>query len=100
VADEAAYDRVREGVVVFLGTLARHLEPSDPKVCLHRPRKKRQSNARQPFLQLCMSARPRDAVFARAPCPLYTWERATSEQAQAWKVACHALLRCLALPPC
>ena len=30
--DEAAYDRVREGAVIFLGTLARHLEPSGPKV--------------------------------------------------------------------
>ncbi len=30
--DEAAYDHVREGAVVFLGTLARHLEPSGPKV--------------------------------------------------------------------
>ena len=25
------YDTVREGVVVFLGTLARHLPPGDPK---------------------------------------------------------------------
>ncbi len=32
VEDEAGYDRVREGVVIFLGTLARHLAPSDPKV--------------------------------------------------------------------
>jgi hypothetical protein len=32
VEDEASYDRVREGVVIFLGTLARHLAPSDPKV--------------------------------------------------------------------
>ncbi|KAK9840722.1 hypothetical protein WJX81_000165 [Elliptochloris bilobata] len=30
--DEEAYDRVREGAVVFLGTLARHLEPSGAKV--------------------------------------------------------------------
>ncbi|KAK9804294.1 hypothetical protein WJX72_005256 [[Myrmecia] bisecta] len=30
--DEARYDRVREGAVVFLGTLARHLDPKDPKV--------------------------------------------------------------------
>lgn len=30
--DEDTYDRVREGVVVLLGTLARHLPPSDPKV--------------------------------------------------------------------
>ena len=30
--DEEAYDRVREGAVIFLGTLARHLEPSGPKV--------------------------------------------------------------------
>ena len=32
VADEARYDKVREGAVVFLGTLARHLDPSDSKV--------------------------------------------------------------------
>ncbi len=30
--DEETYDRVRTGAVVFLGTLARHLNPSDPKV--------------------------------------------------------------------
>lgn len=30
--DEETYDRVRTGAVVFLGTLARHLPPSDPKV--------------------------------------------------------------------
>lgn len=34
VADEARYDKVREGAIVFLGTLARHLDPSDAKVCL------------------------------------------------------------------
>ena len=33
VADEARYDKVREGAIVFLGTLARHLDPSDAKVC-------------------------------------------------------------------
>ena len=33
---EEAYDRVREGAVIFLGTLARHLEPSGPKVCAFR----------------------------------------------------------------
>ncbi|DBB12167.1 TPA: hypothetical protein ACH3X3_006274 [Trebouxia sp. C0006] len=32
VADEARYDKVREGAIVFLGTLARHLDPSDSKV--------------------------------------------------------------------
>lgn len=32
VADEARYDKVREGAIVFLGTLARHLNPSDAKV--------------------------------------------------------------------
>eukprot|EP00884_Botryococcus_braunii_P017378 jgi/Botrbrau1/4323/Bobra.0232s0015.1 len=32
VEDEETYDRVRTGAVVFLGTLARHLQPSDPKV--------------------------------------------------------------------
>ena len=32
VADEARYDLVRRGAVVFLGTLARHLEPGGPKV--------------------------------------------------------------------
>ena len=32
VADEARYDKVREGAIVFLGTLARHLDPSDAKV--------------------------------------------------------------------
>ena len=30
--DEAGYDHVREGVVVLLGTLARHLPPGDAKV--------------------------------------------------------------------
>ncbi|GAX75317.1 hypothetical protein CEUSTIGMA_g2762.t1 [Chlamydomonas eustigma] len=29
--DEARYDVVREGVVVYLGTLGRHLPPADPK---------------------------------------------------------------------
>ena len=33
-ADEDTYDRVREGLVVLLGTLARHLPPQDPKVQL------------------------------------------------------------------
>jgi hypothetical protein len=33
--DEDTYDRVREGLVVLLGTLARHLPPQDPKVRLH-----------------------------------------------------------------
>lgn len=32
VADEASYDRVREGVVIFLGTLAQHLDAQGPKV--------------------------------------------------------------------
>ena len=32
VADEASYDRVREGVVVLLGTLAQHLDAEGPKV--------------------------------------------------------------------
>ena len=32
VGDEARYDKVREGAIVFLGTLARHLDPSDAKV--------------------------------------------------------------------
>ena len=30
--DEEARDRVREGVVVLLGTLARHMDLADPKV--------------------------------------------------------------------
>lgn len=32
VADEASYDRVREGVVILLGTLAQHLDAEGPKV--------------------------------------------------------------------
>lgn len=32
VGDEARYDKVREGAIVFVGTLARHLDPSDAKV--------------------------------------------------------------------
>ena len=37
--DADTYDRVREGLVVLLGTLARHLPPQDPKVhaCLQLP---------------------------------------------------------------
>lgn len=31
-SDEAVYDRVREGVVVLLGTLARHMDGEDAKV--------------------------------------------------------------------
>lgn len=34
VADEASYDRVREGVVILLGTLAQHLDAKGPKVLL------------------------------------------------------------------
>ena len=30
--DEERYDRVRQGAVVFLGTLARHMEPGGTKV--------------------------------------------------------------------
>lgn len=36
VADEARYDKVREGAIVFLGTLACHLDPSDSKACPRR----------------------------------------------------------------
>ncbi len=36
VADEASYDRVREGVVILLGTLAQHLDAKGPKVLLGR----------------------------------------------------------------
>lgn len=32
VENEAAYDRVRQGAVVFMGTLARHMESDTPKV--------------------------------------------------------------------
>ena len=32
VEDEERYDRVREGAVVFLGTLARHMPPGGSKV--------------------------------------------------------------------
>ena len=32
VKDESSYDRVREGVVIFLGTLAQHLDAAGPKV--------------------------------------------------------------------
>lgn len=32
VEDEAIYDRVRQGAVVFMGTLARHMDPGSPKV--------------------------------------------------------------------
>ena len=31
-SDEELFDRVREGVVVLLGTLARHMDPQDAKV--------------------------------------------------------------------
>lgn len=32
VHDDAGYDKVREGAVILLGTLARHISPADPKV--------------------------------------------------------------------
>jgi hypothetical protein len=35
--DEEAHDRVREGVVVLLGTLARHMDPADPKAWIPAP---------------------------------------------------------------
>ena len=31
VESEEVYDRIRQGAVVFLGTLARHMEPGSPK---------------------------------------------------------------------
>lgn len=34
VENEEVYDRIRQGAVVFLGTLARHMEPGSPKVAL------------------------------------------------------------------
>ena len=34
VADEASYDRVREGVVILLGTLAQHLDAEGSKVII------------------------------------------------------------------
>ena len=34
IDDEELYDRVRQGAVVFLGTLARHMEPGSAKVQL------------------------------------------------------------------
>ena len=34
VEDEEVYDRVRQGAVVFMGTLARHMESDTPKVKL------------------------------------------------------------------
>lgn len=34
VESEVVYDRVRQGAVVFMGTLARHMEPGSPKVGL------------------------------------------------------------------
>ena len=37
VADEARYDKVREGAIICLGTLARHLDPADAKVTLPPP---------------------------------------------------------------
>lgn len=37
VGDEASYDLVREGVVICLGTLARHLDPADPKASSQLP---------------------------------------------------------------
>lgn len=33
VGNEEMYDRVRQAAVVFLGTLARHMEPGSAKVC-------------------------------------------------------------------
>ncbi len=35
VENEEVYDRVRQGAVVFMGTLARHMESDTPKVALH-----------------------------------------------------------------
>ncbi len=58
--DEAAYDHVREGAVVFLGTLARHLEPSGPKV--------RPAGADEPGPPLTTPPRSR-AALPRAPGP-------------------------------
>ena len=33
--EDLAQDRQREGVIVFLGSLAQFLPPGDPKVCVH-----------------------------------------------------------------
>ena len=38
VKDESSYDRVREGVVIFLGTLAQHLDAAGPKVTSSHPK--------------------------------------------------------------
>ena len=37
VKDESSYDRVREGVVIFLGTLAQHLDAAGSKVTPSHP---------------------------------------------------------------
>lgn len=64
VADEARYDKVREGAIVFLGTLARHLDPSDAKVPFRSSILPVNQNTCPLMLHLCLVIwlRPRGAL--------------------------------------
>ena len=59
VADEASYDRVRKGVVIFLGTLAQHLDAEGPKVTPSYPAFTFSSRADGKGILLGMSQRKR-----------------------------------------
>lgn len=59
--NHASYDAVRQSVIILMGSLAKHLEPSDPKIkpivaklveALHTPSQQVQSHQDEGFYRL------------------------------------------------